>query len=262
MTLNCLLTRSQSACETFGYGSTSSSPFAWPLPSPIETGTRSMYTRRKRCLPIFHSTSTTSSPSERATLSAASRIFSNCKQRLPDLSRFNARCIRPNKKVGLRPPRRATRYRAKGKYMPSARQKQGTGWAGKSHPVNRNRVPSGTSKRDAKKVLNAGLWFWRRGAGSRLWRGRSSRPAGSGLGSGGGWLCRIGLIVKLNDVGSDVDAVRSIDRSALRRRVKNRDEGVFSGVTVEHVHHFAPDAVDDFLLRSVDVFLIIFLLAC
>jgi len=35
--------------------------------------------------------------------------------------------------------------------MPSARQKQGTGWAGKSHPVNRNRVPSGTSKRDAKK---------------------------------------------------------------------------------------------------------------
>src|SRR6266403_3213830 len=98
MTLNCLLTRSQSACETFGYGSTGSSPFAWPLPSPIETGTRSMYTRRKRCLPIFHSTSTTSSPSERATLSAASRIFSNCKQRLPSLSRFHAHSNRPTKK--------------------------------------------------------------------------------------------------------------------------------------------------------------------
>src|SRR6266446_1629529 len=130
-----------------------------------------MNTRRKRCLPIFHSTSTTSSPSERATLSAASRIFSNCKQRLPDLSRLNARCIRPNKKVGLRPPRRATRYRAKGKYMPSARQKQGTGWAGgqanrtqSTEIASRPEHPNGTGN----KVLNAGLWLWRRGGGSRL----------------------------------------------------------------------------------------------
>jgi len=33
---------------------------------------------------------------------------------------------RPNKKVGLRPPIRATRFRAKIEYIPPARQKQDT----------------------------------------------------------------------------------------------------------------------------------------
>src|SRR4029434_3676896 len=62
-----------------------------------------MYTLRKRCLPLFHSTSTTSRPSERATLSAASRIFSNCKQRLPGLGRSNAHYNRQTQKSGLAP---------------------------------------------------------------------------------------------------------------------------------------------------------------
>src|SRR5579871_5429084 len=62
-----------------------------------------MYTRRKRCLPIFHSTSTTSKPSERATRSAASRIFSKFTQRLPGLGRLNARYHRQQQKSGLAP---------------------------------------------------------------------------------------------------------------------------------------------------------------
>src|ERR1700757_2600735 len=99
-----------------------------------------MYTRRKRCLPIFHSTSTTSSPSERATLSAASRIFSNCKQRLPGLSRSDAHLNQPNKKVGLRPPRRATRYRAKGEYKRQLMQKQDTPTDGMRVRAKENRV--------------------------------------------------------------------------------------------------------------------------
>src|SRR5882672_11756427 len=62
-----------------------------------------MYTRRKRCLPTFHSTSTTSSPSERATRSAAARTFSKFTQRLPDLSRSDALPNRRQQKSGLAP---------------------------------------------------------------------------------------------------------------------------------------------------------------
>src|SRR5713226_5908762 len=90
-------------------------------------GTLSIYTRRNRCLPTFHSTSTISSPSERATRSAAARIFSKSTQRLLDPSRSALHSNRPNKKVGLRPPLRATRFRAKSEYIPPARQKQDTG---------------------------------------------------------------------------------------------------------------------------------------
>ena len=62
-----------------------------------------MYTRRKRCLPIFHSTSTTSRPSERATRSAAARIFSKFTQRLPGLGRSDAPTNRQQQKSGLAP---------------------------------------------------------------------------------------------------------------------------------------------------------------
>ena len=43
--------------------------------------------------------------------------------------------------------------------MPSARQKQGTRVGSKSHPVNGNRVPSGTSERDAKKNATRAYGF-------------------------------------------------------------------------------------------------------
>src|SRR5260370_22175300 len=60
-----------------------------------------MYTLRNRCLPTFHSTSTISSPSERATRSAAPRIFSKSTQRLPDPSRSALHSNRPQQKSGL-----------------------------------------------------------------------------------------------------------------------------------------------------------------
>src|SRR5712692_2921507 len=105
ITLNCWLTRSQSEWLIFGYGSLSaSSPPKCPAASLIATagfGTRSIYTRRNRCLPTFHSTSTTSSPSERATRSAAPRIFSKSTQRLPDPSRSALHSNRPQQKSGL-----------------------------------------------------------------------------------------------------------------------------------------------------------------
>src|ERR1700730_13980631 len=101
MTLSCLLTRSQSAWLTFGYGLGAASSGAASADSA--GGNLSMYTRRKRCLPIFHSTSTTSRPSERATRSAASRTFSKFTRRLPGLSRSNAQFIRRQQKSGLAP---------------------------------------------------------------------------------------------------------------------------------------------------------------
>src|SRR2546421_378008 len=60
-----------------------------------------MYTRRNRCLPTFHSTSTISSPSDRATRSAALRIFSKSTQRLPDRSRSAVHSNRRQQKSGL-----------------------------------------------------------------------------------------------------------------------------------------------------------------
>jgi hypothetical protein len=86
-----------------------------------------MYTRRNLCFPTFHSTSAISSPSERATRSAASRIFSRFTRRLPGPCRYQVHSNRPNKKVGSRPLIRATRFRAKQQYIPPARQKQDTG---------------------------------------------------------------------------------------------------------------------------------------
>src|SRR6266849_9662983 len=105
ITLNCWLTSWQSAWLIFGYGSLSaSSPPKCPAASLIATagfGTRSMYTLRNRCLPTFHSTSTISSPSERATRSAAPRIFSKSTQRLPGLSRSALHSNRRQQKSGL-----------------------------------------------------------------------------------------------------------------------------------------------------------------
>src|ERR1700739_1859994 len=124
MTLSCWLTRFKSAWLIFGEGLGASSPSI--ASAGFAGGTRSMYTLRKRCLPIFHSTSTTSRPSERATRSAASRTFSKFNRRLPSHCRLQLHSYRPNKKVGLRPPIRATRFRAKTEYIPPARQKQDT----------------------------------------------------------------------------------------------------------------------------------------
>src|SRR5207245_4165772 len=130
ITLNCWLTRSQSEWLIFGKGSctTSVAPIvpAASLITAAGLGTRSMYTRKNRCLPIFHSTSTTSKPSERATRSAAPRIFSKSTQRLPDPSRSAMHSHRPNQKVGSRPLIRSTRFQPQSEYIPPARQKQDT----------------------------------------------------------------------------------------------------------------------------------------
>src|SRR3984957_11765776 len=100
-------------------------PAASVIPAPA-FGTRSMITRKKRCFPTFHSTSYISRPSDRATRSAASRIFSKSNRRLPKQCRCPLPSNRPNKKVGLRPPIRATCFRAKTQYILPSSQMQDT----------------------------------------------------------------------------------------------------------------------------------------
>src|SRR5258708_13557182 len=72
----------------------------------------SMVTRRKRCLPTFHSTSTTSKPSERATRSAASRMRSRSISAFPLPPEFRSAAaetsapgapVRAQQKSGLSP---------------------------------------------------------------------------------------------------------------------------------------------------------------
>src|SRR5215471_16427425 len=138
-----------------------------------------MYTLRKRCLPIFHSTSTTSSPSERATRSAASRIFSNCKQRLHDQCRSTAHENRQTQKSGLTPTRSCDPLRAKSKYMPAIRQKQGAA-----------RNEGARCRRPRKSLIQRDLRLGWGGRGSR-------RRLGRGLGSRGCGLGRIGLVIEL-----------------------------------------------------------------
>src|SRR5260370_33591160 len=85
-----------------------------------------MQTRKNVCFPTFHSTSTTSSPSERATLSAAARIFSKFTWRLPGHGRYQVLPNRRKQKSGLAPTHRCDRFRVKLEDIPAPRQKQGT----------------------------------------------------------------------------------------------------------------------------------------
>ena len=79
------------------------------------------------------------------------------------------------------------------------------------------------------------------------------------------WLCRrrrrsaldwVGLVVQLDDFLGDVDIGRGKqNRRILRRRIKHRHKPVLPRITVQHIHHFPPDAVHHIRLRCVDVFL-------
>src|SRR5882672_2689354 len=263
ITLNCWLTSWQSEWLIFGYGSlAASSPPKCPAASLIPAagfGTRSMYTLRNRCLPIFHSTSTISRPSERATRSAASRILSKSKQRLPDRSRSAMHSNRPNKKVGLRPLLRATRFRAKSKYIPAARQKQDKG---PLTPSARNSNP--TLTRTARKTpdriggfsQSSGLCRSRhlllrlRGGfrGGRIGRRRlcggrigRRRLCGGRLGLRPcARLDWVRLVVEAHDFLRHVDLLRKIDdRRILRRIIQEEDVAVLPRITVQHIVHFA-----------------------
>src|SRR4029077_17198163 len=105
ITLNCLLTLSQSRCPTppyFALASVAGPVSASPTPPASGfTGTRSIDTRRNLCLPTFHSTSTTSSPSARATRSAASRTFSSFTRSLPGQQPAPVHSVRLQQKSGL-----------------------------------------------------------------------------------------------------------------------------------------------------------------
>src|SRR6266581_296442 len=116
MTLNCWLTRSQSAWLM--------PPTAPASPSSCPEGAaggqgRSMYTRRKRCLPIFHSTSTTSRPSERVTRSAAARMRSKSTRRNP--GSHGPPLVQRN--IRLEPIRRAGRGRTESRQASSGAPK-------------------------------------------------------------------------------------------------------------------------------------------
>src|SRR5258708_30143242 len=138
--------------------------------------------------------------------------------------------------------------------MPRARQKQDKGRWTQRKRENRT-TPRIWEHPGRRQQRIADLWLWF--SGRRLCGG-----------FGCGWLsrscggfCWIGLIVELDDVRSNVDTVGDVDRSALRRGIKDCGVGVFTGVAIENIHHFAADAFDHFLLRSIDVFLIVLLFA-
>src|SRR5207302_7703289 len=70
-------------------------------------------------------------------------------------------------------------------------------------------------------------------------------------------LDRIGLIVEAHNVLRDVDLRGSKEnRSVLRRGIENDDIAVFAGIAVQHVDHFAADAINDVGLRGVHIFLV------
>src|SRR5258708_12995295 len=85
-----------------------------------------MYTRKNLRFPTFHSTSTPSSPSERATLSAAARIFSKFTWRLPGHRRYQVHPNRRQQKSGLAPTHRCDRFRVNLQYIPPPRPHQPT----------------------------------------------------------------------------------------------------------------------------------------
>src|SRR6266404_2114734 len=75
-------------------------------------------------------------------------------------------------------------------------------------------------------------------------------------------LRRIRLIVQLHDVLRDVDVGRGKqDGRVLRGSIENRHVPILARVAIKHVDHFAADAIENFGLRGVYVFLIFVLLA-
>jgi hypothetical protein len=136
-----------------------------------------MYTRKNLCFPTFHSTSTTSSPSERATLSAAARIRSKFTWRLPGHRRYQVHPNRRQQKSGLAPTHRCDRFRVNLEYIPAPRQKQGTpaaligynrparihrrsgskSWATSSGPLRIHRTCPGQPPKPSEKPAKKGL---------------------------------------------------------------------------------------------------------
>src|SRR5438094_8584816 len=90
------------------------------------------------------------------------------------------------------------------------------------------------------------------------WRG--GRCSGLGgrllLRRRGATFHRVGRIVEADNVLSNVNLRGSVKNgSVLSRRVQDHGVAVLAGIAIEHVHHLAADAVDDFTLRRVQVFL-------
>src|SRR5690348_878951 len=86
--------------------------------------------------------------------------------------------------------------------------------------------------------------------------GRRGRLGGRLLCGSGATLHRVGRVVKAHDVLRDVNLRGSIkNRSVLGGGVQDYNVAVLAGVFIEHVHHLAADAVDDFTLRRVHVLL-------
>src|SRR3974390_931829 len=61
--------------------------------------------------------------------------------------------------------------------------------------------------------------------------------------------------------GVSVDVGGKEDRGVLRGRIEDGGDAVFTRVLFENIHHLAANAIDDFTLGSVEVFLQLILLA-
>ena len=196
------------------------------LSVPLPEGSLSMYTRRNRCLPTFHSTSTISSPSERATLSAASRIFSKFTRRLPGQSRSKVHSNRRQQKSGLAPTHPFDQLQSEGLVYSvataKARYALSIFGAGQEPAVVVCTAACGVLAHKPAPLSSRCLLLrrllrrWLRWPGCRRCgrlcrcRSRTSRPT----------LDRIGLVVKPNDVLCDID-IRGCkhDRRVLCGRV-------------------------------------------
>src|SRR6202521_4921340 len=111
-------------------------------------------------------------------------------------------------------------------------------------------------------LLRVRGWRLRRRRLGRGWRlRRRLRCSRFRLCSGAG-LDWVSLVVKTDYVLRHIDLVGGIkNRRVLRGRIQNNDVAALARVAVQHVDHFAADAVNDVALRRVHVFLILILLA-
>src|SRR5262249_47861929 len=168
-----------------------------------------MYTRRNRCLPTFHSTSTISSPSERATLSATSRIFSKFTRRLPGQSRSKVHSNRRQQKSGLAPTHPFDQLQSEVIVYSAATAKARYALEACKNPTKWSERRNAAGYRTDQRPFSSHCLLLRRLLRGWLgWPGRRRRLCWCWSRTRRSTLDRICLVIKPNDILCDIDIRR------------------------------------------------------
>src|SRR5713226_8519220 len=148
-------------------------------------------------------------------------------------------------------------------FMPRKTKRRGPHGGKGTGCVLQNKTPRSGNSGAAEKCRGEkrALLLWRF-RGRRLRRGFLRGGPGRSRGRRGAALYRVRLVVQAHDVLRDVDIGGGKKNwRVLRGRIQDGHVAILTRIAVEHIDHFAPDAVEHVGLRGVYIFLVFVLLA-